>query len=84
MAAEKADDSYGEPAANPYEKIRLSLFDINMEKARAMNKVSHMCYVYYKTVYTFIILSIILTTMGLATARGCYLHNHKEQGGPMV
>ena len=43
MAAEKADDSYGEPAANPYEKIRLSLFDINMEKARAMNKVSHMC-----------------------------------------
>ena len=40
MAAEKADDSFGESAPNPYEKMRLSLFDINMEKARAMNKVS--------------------------------------------
>ena len=37
MAAENADDRYGE-TANPYETTRLSLFDINMEKARAMNK----------------------------------------------
>jgi hypothetical protein len=38
MAAENAEDRYGEPP-NPYETTRLSLFDINMEKARAMNKV---------------------------------------------
>ena len=41
MAAENAEDSFGDSAPNPYEVTRLSLFDINMEKARAMNKVRH-------------------------------------------
>lgn len=31
------DGQFGE--GNPYEILRLSLFDINMEKARALNKV---------------------------------------------
>lgn len=39
MAAEKHEDSFGE-SANPHDTTRLSLFDINMEKARALNKVS--------------------------------------------
>ena len=39
MEAENAEDSFGD-SANPYQTTRLSLFDINMEKARAMNKVS--------------------------------------------
>ncbi|CAB4025684.1 testis-expressed protein 47-like [Paramuricea clavata] len=37
MEAENAEDSFGD-SANPYQTTRLSLFDINMEKARAMNK----------------------------------------------
>ena len=38
MAASLQDDGqFGE--GNPYEILRLSLFDINMEKARALNKV---------------------------------------------
>ncbi|XP_028395606.1 testis-expressed protein 47-like [Dendronephthya gigantea] len=38
MAVNNADDSFGDSSVNPYEATRLSLFDINMEKARAMNK----------------------------------------------
>ena len=39
MAVNNADESFGDSSANPYEATRLSLFDMNMEKARAMNKV---------------------------------------------
>ena len=41
MAAAIEEDSFG--SVNPHEATRLSLFDINMEKARVLNKVRDIC-----------------------------------------